>query len=137
MLTIFFGIFPKCSIFVTLHVGKASLVSIIPSLSHISFKHDSSELFHVSRFSRHIRTRTRTRTEMNVDLILLWHFRKHQPLAMAQGWWVGYISPVRLSANRSGILVQRFSWYLHSPRGLSSCRFRIRTLPRPLLSQLK
>ena len=44
----------------------------------------------------------------NVDLVFVTGIY-HQPLAMAQGWWVGILSPVRLSANRSGILDQRFS----------------------------
>ena len=65
--------------------------------------------------SRHIRirTRTRTRTVIRIGMMILFcgdilAFR-HQPLAMAQGWWVGYILLDRLSANRTGILDQRFS----------------------------
>ena len=64
--------------------------------------------------SRHIRirTRTRTRTVIRIGMMILFcgdilAFR-HQPLAMAQGWWVGILSPVRLSANRPGTLDQRF-----------------------------
>ena len=44
----------------------------------------------------------------NVDLVFVTGIY-HQPLTMAQGWWVGILSPVRLSANRSGTLDQRFS----------------------------
>ena len=44
----------------------------------------------------------------NVDLVFVTGIY-HQPLAMAQGWWVGYFLLDRLSANRTGILDQRFS----------------------------
>ena len=113
-----------------LHVEKASLVCIISS-SHILTPAWLQWTFPCKYVLRHIRTRIRTRIEMNVDLIPWWQFRKHQPLAMAQGWWVGYFSPVRLSGYRlafwssgfPGIFI-RLGDYPHVASGSERCRAR-------------